>query len=98
MADVLQAVTFVLRQEDSELTGKVTENKTDKGGRTRFGVAEIFHPNLPFLGFYDTLPYKEALQLAYQTYIEEYVNPLQLDKISDQEVANALLSFAVNEG
>lgn len=98
MADVLQAVTYVLRQEDSQLTGVITSNKADKGGRTRFGVAEKFHPNLTSLGFYDTLPYKEALQLAYQTYIEEYVSPLRLEEVENQNIANALLSFGVNAG
>lgn len=98
MADVLQAVTYVLRQEDSELKGEVTTNPADRGGRTRFGVAEKFHPHLTSLGFYDTLPYKEALHLAYQTYIEEYVNPLQIEKIESQDIANALLSFGINAG
>jgi lysozyme family protein len=30
--------------EDPQHTGKVTE---DAGGRTRFGIAEKFHPELP---------------------------------------------------
>lgn len=98
MADVLQSVTYVLRQEDSELSGAVTNNKGDRGGRTRFGVAEKYHPNLTSLGFYDTLPFKEALQLAYKTYIEEYVTPLRLEEIENQDIANALLSFGVNAG
>jgi hypothetical protein len=44
MADFKPAFLFTLQHEDSTRSGKVT---IDAGGRTRFGIAEKFHPDLP---------------------------------------------------
>ena len=44
MSDFQPAIAFVLQHEDPARSGKVTE---DAGGRTRFGIAEKFHPDLP---------------------------------------------------
>jgi lysozyme family protein len=95
MADIDIAVEYVLRQEDSKLSGVIT---TDLGGRTRFGVAEKFHPELTSTGFYDTMPTAQALEIAISVYKSIYANTLKLNTISDQTVANALLSYAVNVG
>jgi len=43
MADFKTAFLFTLQHEDSTRSGKVT---VDAGGRTRFGIAEKFHPDL----------------------------------------------------
>lgn len=98
MANVNESIQFVLKQEDSRLSGVITDTASDKGGRTRFGVAEKAHPKLTSTGFYDTMPFDTALALATEVYTKEYAEPLQLDKIMSQEVANAALSFDVNEG
>ena len=44
MADFKAAFAFVLQHEDAARAGKVT---VDAGGRTRFGIAEKFHRDLP---------------------------------------------------
>ena len=44
MADFKPAFAFALLHEDATQSGKVT---MDAGGRTRFGIAEKFHPDLP---------------------------------------------------
>ena len=56
MADFNLAFIFVLQHEDSTCSGKVT---VDAGGRTRFGIAEKFHPDLPEEFF--TGPAEDAL-------------------------------------
>ncbi len=104
MADINQAVQFVLLQEDSHLSGDVTQIPGDRGGRTRFGLAERWHPALVEQGFFDVedgspkIPNEEALAIAEKVYEEEYAAPLSLAEIDVQGVADRVLSFAVNEG
>ena len=93
MANFDEALTFVLRNEDPHLTGVVTE---DSGGRTRFGVAERFHPDLGddfYLG-----PRDIALDKARDIYRSDYWRPIRGDEIGNQPVATKLLDMAVNMG
>ena len=100
MASIVTAIDYVLRQEDSRLAGVVTDDARDPGGKTRFGLCQRFHPELIYTGFFDatrtTAAY--ALQIAEQTYAKEYGEPLRIADITAQQVANAIVSFAVNEG
>lgn len=98
MADIYIAVDFVLNQEDAGLTGRVTVLKGDTGGRTRFGIAEHFHPELTSTGFFGTMPNVQAFPIAQNIYISEYAPKLSIPQIASQDVANRILSFAVNEG
>jgi lysozyme family protein len=100
MADTDLAVQFVLRQEDSHISGDVTTIAGDRGGPTRFGIASRFHPELVEQGFFDVdeIPHDEALVIAERVYFEQYGAPLRLQEIKSQDIANRLLSFAVNEG
>ena len=93
MADKKKAIEYVLKNEDSRLTGEVT---TDRGGRTRFGIAERFHPTLGD-DFYKA-DHDEALAKAEEIYEQEYCAPLRVEDINDQRVANKLLDMAVNDG
>lgn len=95
MADPLTSINKVLLQEDSTLSGVVT---VDRGLRTRFGIAEKFHPHLHEIGFYTTMPTQQALGVAKSTLLNEYSIPLQLALIPDQAIADKLLSLAVNDG
>lgn len=104
MDDVNEAVEFVLGQEDAGLTGNVTTLPGDKGGATRFGLASADHPDLVDEGYYEekdgqpVVPREEALDIAEAKYAQEYGAKIDLSAISDQAVADRLLSFAVNEG
>ena len=93
MADFQPAFTFVMSHEDTGLTGKVTE---DAGGRTRFGIAEKFHPGLP-AGFFSG-PAAEALEVAEQIYQRDYWKQLRLDELDNQNIANKIFDMAVNMG
>jgi lysozyme family protein len=94
MANLKDAIDYVLKSEDSQLTGKVTE---DAGGKTRFGIAQRFHPDLTDENFYKA-DAGDALAKAEEIYAAEYEAPLHLEKITDQRVANKVLDFAVNTG
>jgi lysozyme family protein len=93
MANFNEALTFVLRNEDPHLSGVVTE---DSGGRTRFGVAERFHPELGD-DFYGA-PLDLALEKARDIYRADYWGAIRGDEIDDQRVAAKLLDMAVNMG
>jgi lysozyme family protein len=93
MADFKSAFQFVLLHEDSTCSGKVT---ADAGGRTRFGIAERFHPELPDEFFNG--PAEEALARAEEIEEREYWEAMRLEKIEDQSVANKLFDMGVNMG
>jgi lysozyme family protein len=93
VADLNKAILYVFRNEDRKMTGAVT---TDRGGKTRFGVAQKFHPDMD-PSFY-TCPAWEALAQAQQLYKNVYCSPLLIGKITFQPIANKLLDIGVNCG
>lgn len=93
MADFHEAFANTLKFEDAHLSGKVT---VDAGGRTRFGIAEKFHPDLPEEFF--TGPAEDALAEAEQIERREYWDSMRLSGITDQSVANKLFDMGVNLG
>jgi lysozyme family protein len=97
MADPIVSINYVIRQEDSKMSGIVTETPGDLGGRTRFGISERWNPKAAADGFY-AMDLTDALAYARTLYATEYSAKLQLACIANQAVANAMLSFAVNEG
>jgi lysozyme family protein len=93
MADVDVAIMYGLRNEDARLSGKVT---ADEGGKTRFGIAQKFHPDLDPT-FY-TCPVAQALPWAKKIYTEEYASHLGLAQITTQAIANKLFDIGINCG
>lgn len=93
MADFKPAFAFVLQHEDPSGSGVVTE---DAGGRTRFGIAGKFHPELPEEFF--TGPAEEALAEAERIEEQEYWDCMRLVDLTNQNVANKLFDMAVNMG
>lgn len=93
VANLKEAFDFTLQHEDPQLSGVVTN---DAGGRTRFGVALKFHPDLPDR-FFDG-PAEDALATAERIYEQDYWAPLRLGEVESQNIANKLLDMAVNMG
>lgn len=93
MADFKTAFLLTLQHEDSTRSGKVT---IDAGGRTRFGIAEKFHPDLSEKFF--TGPAEDALAEAEKIEEHEYWNTMGLTEIENQNVANKLFDMGVNMG
>jgi lysozyme family protein len=93
MADFKQAFANTLKFEDAGRSGKVT---VDAGGRTRFGIAFRFHPDLPEEFF--TGPKEDALAEAEKIEESGYWSPMRLGEIHEQDVANKLFDMAVNMG
>src|SRR5579864_9509963 len=93
MADFKTAFAFVLHHEDSTRSGKVT---VDAGGRTRFGIAEKFHPDLPEAFFAG--PAEDALAEAEKIEEREYWDAMRLAEVEDQNIANKLFDMGVNMG
>lgn len=97
MANVKEAVEFVLRQEDATMSGVVTKAPDDRGGLTRFGLTAKWHPELAAKGFFQ-INRDDALAMAQEAYADEYIPHLDLGRINRTAVAIAVLSFAVVEG
>jgi lysozyme family protein len=93
MADFKMAFLLTLQHEDSTRSGKVT---VDAGGRTRFGIAEKFHPDLPEEFF--TGPAEDALAEAEKIEQREYWDRMRLAEVENQNVANKLFDMGVNMG
>ena len=93
MADFKTAFLFTLQHEDSTRSGKVT---VDGGGRTRFGIAEKFHPDLPEEFFNG--PAENALAEAEKIEEREYWDLMRLTEVESQNVANKLFDMGVNMG
>ena len=93
MADFKAAFLFTLQHEDSTHSGKVI---IDAGGRTRFGVAEKFHPDLPDQFF--TGPAEDALAEAESIEEREYWHATRLGEVENQNIANKLFDMGVNMG
>lgn len=88
MVDLNQAVDYVLRWEDSTLSGRIT---VDDGGRTRWGIAEKDNPD----AWKDGPP---SLEQARQIYIDRYIKPYQLEELANQDILNYLADCCVNQG
>jgi lysozyme family protein len=80
-------------EDDPHYPGKVTH---DAGGRTRFGIADKFHPGLPEEFF--TGPADAARAQAEEIELEQYWKPLSLNGIADQAVASKIFDMGVNMG
>ncbi|MGC2694779.1 MAG: glycosyl hydrolase 108 family protein [Candidatus Angelobacter sp.] len=93
MADFKPAFEFVLQHEDSTRSGRVT---VDAGGRTRFGIAAKFHPELGEEFF--TGPPEDALAQAERIEEHDYWDPMRLAEVENQNAANKLFDMAVNMG
>jgi lysozyme family protein len=93
MAGFKEAFANTLKFEDAHLSGKIT---VDVGGRTRFGIAEKFHQDLPKEFF--TGSAEDALAEAEQIEQSGYWDRMRLSELADQEVANKLFDMAVNMG
>lgn len=96
MANKDGIIQWVIRFEDSTLSGTVTNLPGDSGGTTRFGIASNVHPEVPAT-FYTT-DAATALFMAEQIYANQYWHPLHLDYVSDDGLASVMLDFGINSG
>jgi lysozyme family protein len=95
MIEFQNILIWLLRQEDSTLSGKVV-NLGDGGGLTRFGIAQNDHPGISE-AFYSEAP-ALALSAAEGIYEREYWLPLQGNSFQDAALAASVFSCAVNAG
>jgi lysozyme family protein len=93
MAQFKPAFEFMLSHEDATRSGKLTH---DTDGRTRFGICERFHSDMPDV-FWTASP-QIALKFAETIYRDEYWMPLRLEEIVDQAIASKLFDMCVPMG
>ena len=95
LPNFLPICTWVLKQEDSTLSGKVVD-LGDGQGLTRFGIGQASNPSVR--SDFWTMSAAEALPVAENNYRTSYWNRFQGDQIVDDGVASCLLSFSINDG
>lgn len=93
MAKFEAAFQFMMGHEDAARSGIVTH---DVDGRTRFGICERFHPEMP--EEFWTEPPLSALVKAQALYAQKYWDALDLDQVVDQAVASKLFDMCVPMG
>jgi Glycosyl hydrolase 108 len=98
MADIQEAIYSVLRQEDATLSGVITDIPGDSGGRTRYGIAERWHPELTATGFFSTMSSAAALKVAEGVYAASYAKHLmlaQISRVGRGEVSEVTAGFGI---
>lgn len=100
MANVKAAIDYVLGFEDSTLSGVITSRRDNAGHvwLTRFGIDQEYHQDLNNCLFFSSMGSIAALKIAEGIYTKEYADPLCIEYIENQAVANKLLSLGVNCG
>jgi lysozyme family protein len=93
VAEFAPAFKFMMDNEDAKREGKVTH---DGDGRTRFGICERFHKEMP--ATFWTSPPAEALSVAETIYQHSYWNASRLGEIVDQAVASKIFDMCVPMG
>jgi lysozyme family protein len=93
MAEFEPAFQFMMDHEDAKRAGVVTR---DGDGRTRFGICEKFHPEMP-AAFWIASP-SVALCVAETIYQHSYWDSLRLGEIVDQAVASKIFDMCVPMG
>lgn len=89
MARFESAIHHTLKNE-----GGYSNHSADRGGKTKYGITEKVARNHGYLA--DMQDLTEAM--AQEIYRVNYWNPLKLDCVNSQEVANELFDTAVNMG
>lgn len=95
MANFSDVILWILKQEDSTLSGRVVD-LGDGQGLTRYGIAQHSQTALP-PDFYVAAP-ATALTYAKVVYRGEYWDAILGDEILDTSLAATLMSYAVNDG
>lgn len=95
MADPNIAFLFTMHNEDSTLSGVVSPEPN--GGKARFGVNSVAHPEALTDGFYE-MSKPAAWAYAFKIYLIDYWHPVQGDNIVNQLLANKIadLSYDLN--
>jgi lysozyme family protein len=89
MADFMKSIEIILFFE-----GGFSNDRYDRGGKTRFGITELVARAHGYKGDMETLP----LDAAKAIYKQDYWDALNLDKVFDQAVATEIFDIAVNMG
>jgi lysozyme family protein len=96
MANFEPIVEWLLYQEDDHRNPGRTLNEGDGAGLTRLGITSKNYAAIVPAGFFGTMPFQMAVQVAKTLYQNQYWHHLNGDRIISDLIAAPLLSFAVN--
>ena len=74
--------------------GGYTDDKYDKGGKTKYGIIEVEARKYGYKGLMKDL----TLELAKEIYFKKYFIKNKLDKIDNEEIALSICDWTVNSG
>ena len=74
--------------------GNYSDDKYDKGGKTKYGIIEIEARKYGYKGLMKDL----TLELAKEIYFKKYFIKNNLDKIDNEEIALSICDWTVNSG
>jgi len=89
MAKFKDTISYTLKNE-----GKYSNHSADRGGETKFGITKRVAQDFGYSADMQDL----TIEMAKEIYRFNYWNPLKLDGINSQEVANELFDTGVNMG
>lgn len=85
MADFNAAIPKLLKKE-----GGLSNDKNDRGGLTKYGIAQKFYPTLDIKNL--------SKEQAANIYLRDYWNPLRLHEVESQIKAELIFDAGVNFG
>ena len=74
--------------------GGYTDDRYDKGGKTKYGIIEVEARKYGYKGLMKDL----TLELAKEIYFKKYFIKNKLDKIDNEEIALSICDWTVNSG
>lgn len=95
MSDFEKAFSYMIRNEDYNLSGKITPEPN--GGKARLGINSVANPQAVSDGFYE-MPLNDAIAYVKTYYQKNYWAPHGFDAVNNQQVATKLFDIAVNMG
>ncbi len=88
------AVFYIAVRNTLRFEGGYVNNSLDKGGETNFGITKKVAEQNGFYGEMKNL----SKDIAEDIYQKQYWNPLRLEEIQNQEIANYIFDMAVLHG
>ncbi len=97
MADVNAIAVWIVKIEDDPRHPGISKDLYDGAGLTRYGFTRRWHSQDLPAEFWTTMPNDEAYPIACAAYARLYCVPLHVADIESDDIASALISFAVND-
>lgn len=97
MADTTGISRWIVKIEDDPRHPGISKDLGDGAGLTRYGITQKWHSKDVPANFFTTMSNEDAANAAASVYERQYCVPCFAAAIASDDVASALVSFAVNK-